>query len=433
MINKIKNDIFFKSTFILLVGGTFGKLVGFILKIIITRNLKAEGMGLYSMLNPTISLITVISTFSLPTAISKVVSSKNISYKKLLYSLVPITLFTNIILIIIMIYFSPILANNMLKEPSLYYPIICISLTAPFITISSIIKGYFWGKQNMFPYMLSNFIEQIARLILISILITKIITYGNIVTICFIFIVNMIGEIISQIVMILFFPKKDINLSNISFDVNIIKKIANTTLPLTSSKIIGTISYFFEPIILTNMLLFMGYTKEYIIYEYGIINAYALSLLLMPQFFIQNMSTSLVPELSKYYSLNNKKMCIKRIKQIVFTSALIGLIGTSIILIIPKTLLNILYHTTEGIEYIKILSPFIILFYIEGPLSSSLQALNKSKTAMYYSIIGSLVRLISIVIFSLLHLGMYSYILSIIINLVLSTYIYYKAIKKCLT
>ena len=39
----------------------------------------------------------------------------------------------------------------------------------------------------------------------------------------------------------------------------------NISIPATSSKIIGSISYFLEPIILTNILLFVGYTKEYII------------------------------------------------------------------------------------------------------------------------------------------------------------------------
>ena len=50
MLNKIKNNIFLKSTLVLLIGGVIGKLVGFILKIIVTRKLGAEGMGLYSLL-----------------------------------------------------------------------------------------------------------------------------------------------------------------------------------------------------------------------------------------------------------------------------------------------------------------------------------------------------------------------------------------------
>ena len=74
MLNKIKNNIFLKSTLVLLIGGVIGKLVGFILKIIVTRKLGAEGMGLYSLLTPTSSLLSVIATLSYPTALSKIIS-----------------------------------------------------------------------------------------------------------------------------------------------------------------------------------------------------------------------------------------------------------------------------------------------------------------------------------------------------------------------
>lgn len=432
MINKIKNSAFIKSTIILLLGGTLTKILGFILKIIITRKIGTEGIALYSLLSPTMSLLTVLAIFSYPTAISKIISEKNSSPKKLLISIIPISIIINIALIVLVILFAPILSNNLLKEPRLYYPIICVSFTLPFVSISSIIKGYFWGKQNMFPYMLSNFLEQVTRFILISIFIADIASKSLTKAICFILFINIIGEIISQLVMIKYFPKTKINKNDIKINKNEIKNIMQITIPSTSSKIIGSISYFLEPIILTNMLLYFGYSKEYILYEYGVLNAYALSLLLMPQFFTQNMSSALVPELSKYYSQGNKEMCKKRIKQIVLVSFLIGLFSTVIIVSYPNFFLNALFSTTEGIDYIKIIAPFTILFYIEYPLINALQALGEAKKAMYAGIIGSIIRLLSIIVFSALKIGMYTLVLSIITTLIYSTISYYKIIKKVL-
>lgn len=432
MINKIKNSAFIKSTIILLLGGTLTKILGFILKIIITRKIGTEGIALYSLLSPTMSLLTVLAIFSYPTAISKIISEKNSSPKKLLISIIPISIIINIALIVLVILFAPILSNNLLKEPRLYYPIICVSFTLPFVSISSIIKGYFWGKQNMFPYMLSNFLEQVTRFILISFFIADIASKSLTKAICFILFINIIGEIISQLVMIKYFPKTKINKNDIKINKNEIKNIMQITIPSTSSKIIGSISYFLEPIILTNMLLYFGYSKEYILYEYGVLNAYALSLLLMPQFFTQNMSSALVPELSKYYSQGNKEMCKKRIKQIVLVSFLIGLFSTVIIVSYPNFFLNALFSTTEGIDYIKIIAPFTILFYIEYPLINALQALGEAKKAMYAGIIGSIIRLLSIIIFSALKIGMYTLVLSIITTLIYSTISYYKIIKKVL-
>lgn len=431
MSNKIKNNIFLKSTLVLLFGGIVGKLVGFILRIIVTRKLGPEGMGLYSLLAPTSALLSVIATLSYPTALSKIISEKSSRTKTLFASIIPLSLIINIFIIIVTILLAPTL-SILLKNETLYFPIICLSLVTPFISISSIIKGYFWGKQNMFPYMLSNFIEQVSRLIFITLFIDKFLSLSLTHAISFIILVNAVGEVISQLVMMYFFPK-NIKPSLNDFNKDDIKKVMNISIPSTSSKIIGSISYFLEPIVLTNVLMYVGYSKEFIVYEYGVINAYAMSLLLMPQFFTQNMATSLVPELSKYYSQGNKVMCKKRIKQIVLISSTIGAISTFIITLFPKFFLNILYHTTAGIDYIKILSPFTILFYIEYPLINALQALGKSKSAMKCTITSSIVRLISIATLSLLKIGMYSLILSIIINLLLSTYLYSKEIKKVLS
>ena len=428
MISKIKENAFVKSTLILLFGGIAGKLIGFILKIIVTRNLGAEAMGLYSLLSPTMSLLSTIAVFSYPTSLSKLISEKSYRTKDLFISVIPISLIINLIIIIFMIFSSNYIATSLFKESRLYLPIICISLTMPFITISSIIKGYFWGKQNMFPYMLSNFIEQITRITIIVLFLSKI---KNIIyKICFIILVNIIGEIVSQIVMFFYMPKTNIN--KINLNKNAITSTMKISTSNTASKLIGSFSHFLEPIVLTNMLLFMGYTKDYIVYEYGVFNAYSLSLLLMPQFFTQNMSTSLIPEVSKHYSYKNYELCVKRIKQVILLSCFIGGLSTIIITIFPEFFLKLLYKTNEGIDYIRLLSPFILLFYIEYPLANTLQAIDKSKTALNISVISSIIRIVSVALFSLLKLGMYSLIFSLIINLILTTYMYYNEVKKAL-
>lgn len=428
MIRKLRNNKFLSSTLLLLIGGVFGKVVGFILKIIVTRMLGSENMGVYSLLSPTASLLSTIAVFSYPNAISKVVSEGN-DNDKVFFSVSIFSILFNLIIMFVVILSSSFISNYLLHESRLYYPIIVLAISLPFVSFSSIIKGFFWGKQNMFPYMLSNFIEQVTRLLLIVLFLEYFISIHLSSTISFILIVNIIGEIVSQFVMILFIKRRKFHFS---FSFSHLKSVLSFSIPSTCSRLIGSFAYFLEPIVLNKSLIFMGYTSNYIIYEYGIINAYSLSLLLMPQFFIQNMSTSLIPELSKNYKNHNYSLCISRIKQIIFISVLIGVFSTLIICLFPKYFLNFIFHTYEGYHYIKILSPFVILFYIEYPLINALQAIGASKKAMKCSVIGSIVRLLSIALFSLLNFGMYSYILSIIINLIVCTLLYYLELKRIL-
>ena len=150
----------------------------------------------------------------------------------------------------------------------------------------------------------------------------------------------------------------------------------------------------------------------------------------MPSFFIQAISSSLLPEISKFYSNKNLKMVKRRLKQALILSFIVGLIFSSSIYIFRDKLLLTLYNTTDGSNYIRILAPFFVLFYLEGPLMSVLQAINKSKTCMYITLIAILAKLIFMTILSLCHIGMYSLVIAEIIDIIIVVYLSTKAIKK---
>lgn len=433
MIKDLMKNKFVTGTLILLTGGFLSKLLGFILKIIITRQIGIEGIGLYSLIVPTFSLFITIATFSFPIAISKLVSSPKRSSKKIIFSIIPVSLLLNLITLFIIFLISYPLANTFLKEPRLYYPLLSIGFTLPFIGLSSIIKGYYWGKQRMGIYILSNIVEQIVRIGLLIFIIPITLKRSLILTISIIILVNIISETSSIIVMILGLPKNmTLNKNDLKPHRKDIKDVMSISIPSTSSKIIGSIAHFLEPIILTNVLTYVGYSNEFIIKEYGIINGYALSLLLLPQFFTQSISTSLIPELSKNYSKKDIGMCKKRVKQIVSLSLLIGVTSTSLIFCIPEFFLNLIYNTTLGVPYIKILAPFLLLYFINTPISNALQAINKSKEAMYITIISSVIKLLVLSTLSFLKIGMYGLIISIILSLISSTYLETKTLKKAL-
>lgn len=433
MIKNLMKNKFIVGTLILLTGGFLSKFLGFILKIIITRQIGVEGIGLYSLITPTFSLFITIATFSFPAAISKLVSTPKRSSKKIIFSCIPVSLLLNLITLGIIFLISWPLSNIFLHEPRLYYPLLSIGFTLPFIGLSSIIKGYYWGKQRMGIYILSNIIEQIVRIAILVFLIPILLEKSLILTICAIILVNMISETSSIIVMLLGLPKDmTLNKEDLKPHSREVKDILNITVPSTSSKIIGSFAHFLEPIILTNVLSLVGYSNNFIIREYGIINGYALALLLLPQFFTMSISTSLIPELSKYYAIKDIKKCKKRVKQIVSLSLLIGIISTTIILIKPSFFLNLIYNTTLGTNYIKIIAPFLLLYFINTPIINSLQALGKSKEEMINTIIISTTKLTTMFLLSLLRIGMYGLIISIIISLTLSTTLNTRSLKKAL-
>lgn len=425
---------FVMGTIILLTGGFFSKFLGFVLRIIITRQIGTEGIGLYSLVMPTFGLFITIATFSYPVAISKIISAKGKSSKKAIFSIIPISIILNLFTLLIIFLISKPLANIFLKDQRLYIPLLSIGFTLPFIGLSSIIKGYYWGKQRMGIYILSNIVEQIVRIIVLIFLIPKVIKMSLVLTISLIIVVNVLSETSSIIVMLLGLPKGvKITKEDLRPSKEYIKDIMNICVPSTSSKIVGSISHFLEPIVLINVLSYVGYSNNYIVTEYGIVNGYSLALLLIPQFFTMSISTSLIPELSKSYSIGDIKNCKKRLFQITGLSLMIGAFSTGIIFAVPEYFLNLIYNTNLGANYIRVLAPFFLLYFINTPLASAMQALDMSKDEMQITLLTSFVKLFLLTLLAFLKIGMYSLIISTIITLIYSTYLHIKKVKKKLS
>jgi stage V sporulation protein B len=416
------------STLILVIGGMLTKFLGFIIKIIYTRIIGEYAISLYMLVMPTYSLLITIASMALPIAISKLVAEGKNSIKLAINTSI-IILFINFIIIFTIFLSADFIASSLLNEPKCKYLLIACSLTLPFISISSLIKGYFFGKQKVYPYAISNVLEQVIRLIIIWIVLPILIKKNVMYAVLGLILLSIISEISSIIIFLFFLPKNfTITKKDLIPNKTYIKDILNVCIPTVSSRIIGNIGFFFEPIILTNILIYCGYSTNYIITEYGAYNAYTLALLTMPGFFINALCQVLVPEISKY--TNNKKMIKRRIIQSLSFSFIIGAISSLIIFIFRYKLLSIIYNTTSGVEYIKILAPVFVLFYLEAPLMSCLQAIGKSIITMKITTIGVIIKLLSLALLSLFHIGIYSLVFAEIINIFVVVLLNFYYLKK---
>lgn len=363
-------------------------------------------------------------------SVSKRISSNKKSSKVIINSCY-IMFCLNTLLILTMFLISKPLSLYLLKNKDTYYPLLACSLTLPFISLGYIIKGYFYGKQNVTPHMISNILEQLLRLLLISYIIPKTLIYKTSTTIIVFILLNIITESFSIIVFLFFLPKNQtIKKEDLKIDFLETKEILSISIPSISGRLLGNLAFFLEPILLTSVLSYKGLSINSITTEYAIYNSYSLSTLLFPSFFISAIANSLLPEISNYYSKNNITKVKKRIKQSIIISLIIGLICTILIYIASPFILKILYNTNKGLNYIKILSPFFILYYLESPLYSILTGINKIKQCTIISTTGVTLKLVIMIILGLLNFKIYSLIIAEIINIIYVITLSINTIKK---
>lgn len=408
----MKKSKFIKSTIILLIGGLITKLLGMIIRIVMSRNLGSTGMGIYMMIMPTFSLLIALSQFGFPVAISKLVAEDKYNNKNMVFSSIIIALIINVLIIVTLAFSSNFIANTLLHEKRTYYGLMAIGLVLPFISVSSILRGYFFGKEKMFPHVLSNVIEDITRLILLILFIPVFLLKGIEFAVMFTVLSNIASELMSIIIFFLFLPKNfKINKNDFLINKNI-KNVLKISIPTTLSRLIGSIGYFLEPIIITSTLLKIGYDSKFIVNEYGIITGYIMPLILLPSFFTNAISQALIPTISYSYS-NNRKIYVKnKIKQAIFISLLIGIPITIVFTFFPEIPLKIIYNTNLGTDYLRVIAPVSLLFYIQSPLSSSLQAMGKSVTAMQGTLISMIIRISILFISCYFKIGLWPLIIA---------------------
>ena len=427
MTMKLKKNIFITSTLILIIGGILTKILGMVIKIFTTRIVGLEGIGIYMMIMPSFNLFITFAQLGFPNTISKLVSEDKNNNKKLIISTIFISLILNIILIFIIFLIAPVLSNKLLQNNLTYLPIICIGFTLPFIGISSIIRGYLFGKQKMLPHVISNTFEQIVRLFIVILITPYLMKFGIQYAVAGLVFYNVFSELLSIMILYFFLPKNfSIKKEEIKPDKKSIKDVMGISLPLTSSRIIGSLGYFFEPIILTQGLTLIGYSNSFIVQEYGILSGYSMQMLLMPSFFTMAISQALIPVISKNYANKNYKYVKSKTIQACTLSFLIGLIITSIIFVFPEPFFKLFYNTTEGITYLRVMAPFFLIFYLEGPITSSLQAINKASDAFKITFKGIIYKSIILFICCFFKIGMYPLIISTIFNI---CYVTFKQLK----
>ncbi len=417
---KFKNNLLIKNIIILLVSGALAKVLGMLGKIIYTRIAGVNVVGLYTMITPTFMLIISICQFSFPISISKISAEEKYDNKSLLKSAYFVGSIISIILIIILILTSNLIAlslHNKLLVPA----ILSISAIIPFVMISSVQRGFLHGKEDMFPASITNVTEEIIKIILILFLLPIAISKGDITSVIFLILFNVITESSNILFMQKVISKKYISNKKGKVNKKIIKEILSISIPTTSVRLIASIGFFLEPIILTNTLLSSGYSPNYITMEYGIINSYIVPLLSIPSFFSISIASALLPNITKAYANKKYDEFNRKLLKLMFLSMLVGAVCLTIILIFPNEILKLVYNVNFGINYIYLIGPFFLILYMQPTLSVALQAMDKTNKLFLTSTISVIIKYSALYVLGKIGFGMNALIFAMIAGIVTTT------------
>ncbi|MBP2240552.1 stage V sporulation protein B [Cytobacillus eiseniae] len=433
---------FLRGTMILLAAGLVIRVLGFINRIVIARFIGEEGVGLYMMAFPTLMLVITITQLGLPVAISKNVAEAEArgdssKVKKILVVSLATTISLSIIFTPALLLLAPLLSETLFTDPRIHLPLLAIAPIVPIVAISSVIRGYFQGKQNMKPAAFSQVLEQVVRITLIAALTKAFLPYGIEYAAAGAMFASVIGELASLIYLLMSFKlKKKFRVRKQFFTFvktgkSTFKELMSIALPTTGSRMIGSLAWFFEPIVVAHSLAIAGVAAVAATKQYGALTGFAMPLLMLPSFITNSLSVALVPAISEANSKGKMLVIEYRLQQALRFCLLSGGLAAVTLYILSNELMELMYNSSSGTQFIKLMAPFILFHYFQGPLQATLQALNLARAAMINSLIGAIVK--TAIIFLLARqaeFGINGVAMGIIVGFVLVTLLHFATILK---
>ncbi|MFC7320994.1 stage V sporulation protein B [Halobacillus campisalis] len=407
----MSKQTFLHGALILVAAGLVTRLLGFINRILVARIMGEEGMGLYMMALPTLILVSTITQFGLPVAISKRVSEAEAlgdekQIKRILIVSLTITGSLSIIFTAGLFLFAPVLAQYLFTDVRALAPLLAVTPIIPITAVSAVLRGYFQGRQNMKPQAISQVIEQVVRIATVAFLTNLFMPYGVQYAAAGAMIAVIIGEFVSLLYMSKQFSlHKTFKLrkawrKQIKQGKATLRQLMTIALPTSGSRLIGSLTYFFEPILVAQSLAIAGFTAIETTKLYGGLTGYILPLLFLPTFLTHALAVSLVPSISESAAKHQYESIHYRILQAIRLSLASGGLITVIYFLFPAATLAIVYGTDQGGFLLQFMAPFFLLHYIQTPLQASLQALDLAKAAMWNTLIGAAVKFIVLVALS---------------------------------
>lgn len=165
-----KSNNFIVQGGILAIAGIISRIIGFIYRVPLQNTIGDAGMGYYAAAFQIYSIMLIISSYSLPVAVSKLVAAKVAkgqyrNAKKVFHGALFFATLTGGATCLVVLFGADTLAGSIMSMPKSAIALRMLAPTLLIVALMGVIRGYFQGMGTMMPTALSQLVEQIVNAI----------------------------------------------------------------------------------------------------------------------------------------------------------------------------------------------------------------------------------------------------------------------------
>ena len=430
-----KRNDFIAQGSILAVAGLIVRLIGMMYRVPLTRIVGSEGMGYYNTAYELYALVLLLSSYSIPVAVSKLTSAKEA--KKEYHNAYRIFLCAMCIAIVaggaagLVVYFAAEPIAAFMGWPSAAIPLKVLAPTILVFAVMGVMRGFFQGKKMMTPTALSQIVEQIVNAVISIVAALLLIqaykdtgasvaAYGAAGGMLGTFTGTMAGLLV---LILIFVSNKDKIDNQIGKDQSpvtesyrkILKIVGLTMLPIVLSQTIYQISGTLDNIIFGNVMQDLGYAEsQRAIFWEAYANKYKW-LYNVPVAISTAFGTSIVPSLIATFTEGNLPLVRKKVASAVKLNMMIAIPAAVGLAVLAKPILLLLFDHQEDVLSVSLMqfgSTAVIFFAFSTLTNGVFQGVNRMKIPVIHALISLGIHFVLLyVLLKVFHLEAYALVI----------------------
>lgn len=447
---KKSKQTFMQGVMILMVSQFLIKVLGLIYKIYLTNKdgFGDTGNAIFSAGFQIYTIFLAVTSIGVPNAISQLISGKvAIGDNKGAYRIfkVAISIFGFIGFLGTAILFcnASIIANKYLGIPEAEMTIISLAPSVFIVSITSVLRGYFNGREKISVTANSQNIEQLSKTIftiLIVEILSKISGKNTTTMVAGAAIATTASTFFSTAYLYISYlkNKKEIWKDVINSTVNrkqsvieIIKNILYISLPMAFTALLSSANRTIDAVTVVNsMSNFMN--MESAKFQYGILTGKVEGLIVLPYSFNIAFAITLIPTISAAKATGQMEKAIKRIKFSILATILIALPCTAVLCVFAEPILKLLFPNAYlGQKMLKLSSLSIVFVAITQTIGGVLQGIKKVKEPAIAIGAGVIVKLVlNLILVPIESLNIHGAIIATIISNIVTFLISFHYLRK---
>ena len=387
------------------------------------------GLGIYHMIFNFLMICIALTTTGIPTALSCLVAKENALQDKkdaniFFISTLYVAFFISLLISLIVSFNSTYLSFRLLNDENLNLFVLSICPAIVIISISNVLRGYFYGIKRVTVPAIGQVIEQVTRILFVFLLAMYI---SDKAMICYVTLLAIsIGEATNVIYMSIclykessLYNKFTIRLRDFYYSSMETLKMA---LPITCNRMSSVILQSVSSMIVPSRLILSGISYTQSIGLYGIISGMVMPFVYLPFTIGSALVVNLIPSISQEVALDKiKNIKIKIYYALVLTIG-VGIVSSLFFYFLGEELCDIVFHNKIAGIYLKSMFLAPLFLSLNQTLSGILHAIRKEVISSINTIVGMILQVIAIYfLLPVPSLNMYAYIYAITATAILTT------------